>query len=238
MTTGANKRQRKRQNSGGNSSMYSTTVVKAPVASGSLMRRTRVPQIRTTSECTLINNTEPLASMDMIASGAVQTKRLIFHPAAFPWLTSIANCYSRFKWRSLEFIYIPTCPTSTEGYHNLYLGYDFLDPEPISMQQAEEAYRSISHPVWSGAEGATTMQNGNHGAGAVVCKVDAGRINNYYRFTNITNFNALSPIDKNILCPGYCQSTTVNGAPFLNAGRVYCKYSIELVEPIATTLNP
>jgi hypothetical protein len=176
--------------------------------------------------------------MDMITGGSVQTKRLIFHPAAFPWLSSIASCYSRFRWKSLEFIYIPTCPTSTEGYHNLYLGYDFLDPEPTSMQQAEEAYRSVSHPVWSGAEGATTMQNGRHGAGAVVCKVDIKRINNFYRFTTITGFNALTSINKNIMCPGYCQSTTVNGAAFVNVGRVYCRYTIEMVEPISTTLNP
>jgi len=218
--------------------MYSTTVVKAPVASGSLLRRTRVPQIRTTSEGTIISNTEPLVSMDMLASGAVQTKRLIFHPSAFPWLASLAGSYSRFRWKLLEFIYIPTCPTSTEGYHNLYLGYDFLDPEPTSMQQAEEAYRSISHPIWSGAEGATSMQTGRHGAGAVVCTVDTTRINNYYRFTTLTSFNALTAINKNIMCPGYCQSTTVNGAPFVNAGRIYCRYTIELVEPIPSALNP
>lgn len=76
---------------------------------------------------------------------------LDFNPGTanlFPWLSSIADCYERFKFHSLQFDLLPSAPTSTAGRLYVAVDYDYDDPVPTTKQVMMANRTAWETPVW------------------------------------------------------------------------------------------
>lgn len=224
---------------------YGSTSITAPISGSSIVRRKlQIPKIITSNSSTFVCNTELANNVVGIALGAFFTVRESLYPPYVGWLSGVAVNYSKWRWVYLRAIYIPLCPTTTTGQVVLSLGYDFNDTVP-TLNTAQQAYRSVSTPPWGGFEGTMLMNSpqAKPGAGSVVVDVDTSRFGSgsaltYYRFVNQTTFGAANANDKNIYCPAYLDYSTFGG-PAVQAtfGNIYWEYCIELIEPIAASVN-
>lgn len=65
------------------------------------------------------------------------------------WLVPIAKDYEMYRYTSLEFEYIPSCPTSTPGNICMFLDYDPLDDNRgISYGQASMMADAVASQCW------------------------------------------------------------------------------------------
>jgi len=160
-------------------------------------------------------------------------------------VNAIAVSYSKFRFLKLRFIYIPQCPTTTSGEVVLSTGYDYLDPAPASVNNAQMSYGSVTSPLWAGAAGSCLLgiERRPIPDEAVVVDFDVNRFGYargpaYYRYMTLAGFGALSPSDRNVYSPCYLDVSTVGGpAVGITAGTIFVEYEIELVEPISGVLN-
>lgn len=69
--------------------------------------------------------------------------------ATFPWLSSIALHYDSYKIISLEFEYIPTCPTITPGAICIAYDVDTKDSTPTALESLQQCMYSQTGPVYT-----------------------------------------------------------------------------------------
>lgn len=221
-----------------------TTPVSAPAAGTAIVRRTGLPpRISTTGSSTVICNTELLYAAVTTSTFSNSQQALI--PGNINWINGIADNYNKWRWLYLRVIYIPSCPTSTSGTVTLGMNYDTTDVQPGSNITAQQAYKSVTGPVWAGWEGSSLLQSygGKMVPGAIAIDVDIDRLGgpigpSYYRYVTITNYTAMTAIDKNLYSPCLVNIST-NGGPTVSvaAGNVFVEYCCELIEPESQILN-
>lgn len=70
-------------------------------------------------------------------------------PGTFPWLSSIADSYE--KWRPVEvrMVYVPMVSTNTAGNIIMACDYDATDQLPTTSVGLEQNKTAVSGPVWS-----------------------------------------------------------------------------------------
>lgn len=99
----------------------------------------RAPKITTRGAVTSVKHTELLTSILAQEGGAyaVITDRFINPgiPATFPWLSAIANRFDSYTFRKLEFEYIPSCGTTTDGNVFGFVEFDSLDNAPTNLEE-------------------------------------------------------------------------------------------------------
>lgn len=218
--------------------------LQAPTAGSAIVRRgENVPQITQKGNTTTICNTEQLATVVTAAAGAFATARAVLLPGNFQWLSGVASSFSKWRWRYLRLIYIPTCPATTTGQVAMGLGYSHLDLPPISMLQATAVHESTTGPVWAGYEGSTLLNQFGKpaGQGAVVTELDINRLGGamgtaWYRYITTTIFGPLPNTEKDIYSPGYVDISSAGGLAG-QVGVVYVEYCIDLIEPTIAVLN-
>nr|UHS72239.1 MAG: putative coat protein [Macanavirus sp.] len=218
-------------------------VVTAPVAGTAIYTRRYNPQFTMSDMGMIICNTELLTAVSSTAAFANSRAALI--PSNLSWLEGVANNFSKWRWLYLRFIYIPVCPTSTQGQVVLGFSYDHNDNAPASVAAAQQAYQSVTAPYWAGWEGSALLQNFNIPAmpGAICSTLDVRRLGGplgdaFYRFANLGNFGGFSNTIKNIYSPGILDITTTGG-PVVSvlAGNIFAEYAIEVIEPVNPTAN-
>ncbi len=214
--------------------------VTAPSAGGAI-RRMRIPKIVQNQERMIINHCEPILNPPGGAAGIFASTSTSLIPAAFPWLSGVAANFSRFKWHSLELVYIPVVPTSAPGEMAMGLIYDRQDTSPTTITQVETLFHSVSTPVWGGYEGSPllSMDRALHSCpGAVCLSVDIPRLDyNYYKFVTLAAFNALGANDQNLYAPATIFAATLGAGSTATQGRIYGRYRVELVDPIPSALQ-
>jgi len=68
----------------------------------------------------------------------------------FPWLANIAQNYEQYVWNSLDWEYVPRCPSNTAGSLYMATSYDAKDYPPFDTSDKMGTYRnSISSGVWA-----------------------------------------------------------------------------------------
>lgn len=236
------RRRRRRVRSGNVASNGSTTMVSAPSAGSALVRRAaQVPRMLTSGEATRVCNTEMISAITnplAFAQGDVY-----MHPAFFPWLKTVAAGFSKWRWIRLRFIYIPVCPTNTAGQLVLGLAYDVSDNAPTTSVQLQQAYKSVTSPVWAGFEGSALMNNMDARTqafpGAVALDVDTARLGTpYYRFQSNTDILAMSLPEQDVFVPGRIFFAREGGvATPVTVGNLFAQYEVELIEPVAPEMN-
>jgi len=68
----------------------------------------------------------------------------------FPWLSQIAPCYERFRFKSVSFEFIPSQPTTTAGRYYAAVDYDYDDAVATSKEGLMGNCTAVEAPVWQG----------------------------------------------------------------------------------------
>lgn len=213
--------------------------VTAPAAGGVISTRRRVPRITTTNEQTVVRNTEIISAINSAALGAYSATTVTVIPSNLSWLAGLSDLYSKYRWRKLRFIYIPVCPTSTQGNISMSLSFDRIDTQPTSITQMQQGYRAITFPPYAGYDGAMALSSFGNIPGMVVVDVDCARMDKlWYPNVTLATFLAMATNIQN----GYCGVTLFTAsdqgpAAATNLGQVFCQYEIEFIEPVNPTVN-
>jgi hypothetical protein len=154
-----------------------------------------------------------------------------------PWLATIALNYSKFKWKSLRFIYVPSVPTSIPGSAYINMSYDPSDTPPASLADVAVSDSSSIGPVWVGG-GINSEKAFRPNLGideAIFVDVDCKTLTQPYYY--VRKQAGLDADSKPLVV--YCGTQgALNGASnYGGTGQLYVAYTVELFEPVASTLN-
>lgn len=211
----------------------------APVAGSVIYSRPRIPQFRSTQQSTIVCNTELVSNITQSAAGAFNFTAQPLIPSFGAWLASIADNYSKFRWLDCSIIYIPKCPTSTQGSVCMAIVYDAQDTVPTSRVQVSQCYQSITFPPYAGYGGASVLNHKGNGGESLVSTLDVNRVDKrWYPTIGNAAFTALTSLDKNQYCPATALIATDGGAATgVAIGDIFMRYTIEFIEPINPTIN-
>lgn len=126
--------------------------VRAPVAVGnSVSRRGPISQPLKRGGIRLVNR--ELVQGDLTGTGANWYKlvNLELNPGlkqTFPWLSTVAQNYTEYRFKRLTVIYVPTCPTTVSGDIYITPLYDPSQPFPTSENEAADAIDTKSGSVF------------------------------------------------------------------------------------------
>lgn len=228
---------RQRRVSRGSPSMVGYEIT-APIAGSVVTSRPRVPRLISTANSAIVSNTEVIVNMTLPALGAFSTFNLALIPGVPNWLAGVGDLYSKFRWRSIEVIYIPTCPTTVQGKICLALGYDRLDAAPTSAANLSQNYKAITFPPYAGYGGAGALA-GLSSPEAIIVKADPSRFDKpwYPTIANAT-FGPLAGNLQNQYCPATIFAAVEGGpAAATVVGDLYYRYVCEFIEPVNPQMN-
>ncbi|CAA59981.1 capsid protein [Olive latent virus 1] len=211
----------------------------APVAGGVISTEGHVPRITTTNEQTVVRNTEIISAINSAALGAIFGNYVTVIPSNLSWLAGLSDLYSKYRWRKLRFIYLPVCPTSTQGNVSMSLSFDRIDTQPTSITQMQQGYRAITFPPYAGYDGAMALASFGNIPGMVVVDVDCARMDKlWYPNVTLATFLAMAPTSRTDTCGVTLFTASDQGpAAATNFGQVFCQYEIEFIEPVNPTVN-
>lgn len=69
----------------------------------------------------------------------------------YPWLSTIAQNYQKFRWKFLRYIYVPQCATTTPGSIWMQMYNDPFDSAPTSLAQVTAGSSSVVGNAWFGS---------------------------------------------------------------------------------------
>jgi hypothetical protein len=135
----------------------------------------------------------------------------------FPWLTSVAAAFEKYRFQALRIVYAPRCPTTMGGSVVLCVDFDAADPPPASRPVAQTYACCVDTNAWSEA----------------VLTLPHSRISRelYTRFGSVPSNTDIKTYDIGTLYIGSMTSSTTT-----NLGSVYLEYELELIEPQASGL--
>lgn len=100
-----------------------------------------------------IHQEERIASVSGPTSGtSFNAKKYVINPAdttTFPWLSSIAALFDKYKFHKLEFRYITSCSTSTAGNVSLAVDFDTLDSTPTTGSAMSNLAKFNTFAAWA-----------------------------------------------------------------------------------------
>jgi len=133
----------------------------------------------------------------------------------FPWLSTIAQNYERYKFQMLKFHFRTGAPTSTPGNIGMYVDYDATDPAPTSKLVAYANRNYSDGPIWANSTFVATRE-------------DLDRLPSYYVFDgNTTEIDhALDLSDLGVLNV----ITSMDSSPNLS-GELFVEYEVRLMTP-------
>lgn len=232
---GGNPSKRRKIDNGGGMVSRPITV---PIAGGQIITRPRAPRFMSTNGSTIVINSETIVNMTSAALGAFSTFNLPLISGLPPWLAGLGDLFSKWRWRDIEVIYVPSCPTTTSGKVCMALSYDRLDAPPVSFANLTQNYRAITFPVYAGFSGSAGL-SGPTNSNTMCVRGDVTRFEKPW-YSNVANaaFAALPANVQNQYCPATIH-VAVEGGPAAATiiGDLYFKYTIEFIEPINPTMN-
>lgn len=215
----------------------------APVAMGGITtkQQSAMPLFAGIGRRMIVQNYELVSSYASFATdtfASLQTGKTC-NPgiASFvPWLSAIALSYSKFRWKSLRFIYVPKVSTTTPGQVYINISYDPADGNPTTLAQVAVADSSSIGPTWIGG-GINQEKAFRSDLGvdeAVFVDVDVKSLTQPYYYVRLQGG---LDADSKPLVVWYGSTGALNGATYGNTGDLYVAYTIELFEPVAPALN-
>jgi len=155
-TNSKNQAPKKRQGSRNQNMQRSSTIGGFPTATVAAARtqsvRMGLPKFsKGATGSTIIRHKELIGPVTGQAAQFRVDKRLRINPASkvtFPWLSTIANSFETYKFRRLEFKYIPRCSTASVGTILMAPDYDAADRVVISEVEAAMNVDSIEGAFW------------------------------------------------------------------------------------------
>jgi len=130
--------------------MNRAMVTNAPVAKSLKVRRQTKPMTRQLGNGVVITHTEMIST---VLTGTPSSNVTAFHvdayrinpgvPSVFPWLSSVAVNYEKYRFKKLVFCGIPLVATNTSGRYGIGMDYDSTDAAPATRQE----FYALSHQV-------------------------------------------------------------------------------------------
>lgn len=191
--------------------------VKAPVATGRRAYDERPIFTTLPNGGTRIHHTEYVTDFVSTTSGYSAIKHVVnpFNTVLFPWLSSLARSYERYRFTSLSFHYYQECPTSMPGSIMMMFDVDPTDGIPLTKQEFLTHDNKARGSAWL----STSLK---------VNKSTLNRLKSWYlRRSNATTAGlALSDLDVGNFFFG---SYGVNANTLM--GELSVEYTIELLNP-------
>lgn len=216
----------------------------APAAMGGITskQRSMLPLVAGSGTRMVVQNYELIASLKGFATDTFASllSSYTVNPgiAGFvPWLSGLALQYSKFRWLTLRFIYVPKVATSIPGQAFIQVTYDPADSSPTSIADVAVSDSSSIGPTWIG--GGINQEKAFRATmnidDAIFVDVDCKRLTQpYYYVRKQAGLDAdTKPC---VLYFGSAGALTGVGA-YGATGDVYVAYSVELLEPVQAALN-
>jgi hypothetical protein len=227
-----------------------STRISANTSDGIIARTmNRPPQIYVQRDATIVCNSEQvvLVQSNVTTDAPGHPVRVPIYPPQTQWLNNLALNYSKYRFKKLVMVYVPSCSTATSGSFTMALGYDYNDQAPSTSQQITTFYRSVTAPIWGGADGTSMVSSENINRRintGVYIEFDTTRVAlNWYPYVTQTEFNASTTSAQNTLSPAYLTYYT-SGAPTTSGstspitfGVIYWNYELEMIEPMNAALQ-
>jgi hypothetical protein len=158
---------------------------------------------------------------------------------SFPWCSAIALSYSKFRFKFLRYMYIPSVPTSIPGTCYIYTAYDPADGQPASLSDVMTADGSTCGPVWMGG-GLNTekaFRNNMSIADAVFVDIDLRQLTQPFYY--VRKQAGVTNEDRPLVLYWGSDNTSFAGATTFNLspGNLYVAYIIEFFDPVLASLN-
>lgn len=115
-------------------------------------RKPRLPEMTQRGGRCLVRNYElvttfPTGNTAFQAAGGICNPGLAIN---FPWLSTIAAGFQKFRWQSLRYFFSGSCPTTTTGKTWIQLSYDALDSAPTTLALTMQSEDASTGPAWFG----------------------------------------------------------------------------------------
>jgi hypothetical protein len=177
-----------------------------------------------------LSHTEPFGSISMTALGALNYFGTPMLPWNFPFLLGIAANFSKYTWLRLRVYYVPSCPTTTQGECALGTYFDQQDAIAASFIQVSQMKGGISFPPWGGGP--------EFGKDAVCIEYDVQNFDKpRYNYISQGSWTGLSLSDRNNYTPASLAVASQGSTAASFAGRLWCNYTIRLIDPIPAGVN-
>lgn len=218
------------RNFSSNKRKRTTNIVRAPVTQGGISRNS-MPTMSASGASLRITHCEPFQSQGLTATGTLNTFTTAMIPAVMPYLNGIAGNFGKWRWVRCLVFYVPSCPTSTSGEMAMGQSFDRQDAAAFTYLQCASLNGGVSFPPWAGGP--------PFGPGSVSTFIDCSRFDKpRYAYTSITTFSALTSSDQNNYCPVTLAFASQGSTPAVaTAGRFWCAYTIDLMDPIVAGIN-
>lgn len=175
----------------------------------------------------------------------------------FPWLSSLAKNYNKFRWRSLRYIYVPACSTASAGTEFMYFKYDYLDNAASSLTEVMATENAVMGNVWHGnpINDSTAFAPKLAISENINCELDIGRLSREWYVVRTGN-NAQQPVTSALggvipagltFTPGVIYDDVAQPAVIYYGnygtagtatnGYLFAAYTIEFIEPMLGSLN-
>jgi hypothetical protein len=121
---------------------------KAPVAISKTIRTSK-PKLQTRNGQTVITHREYVGAVSASITGNYATKNC--NPgisSSFPWLSSIAGGYERYKFNRLEYTFVSAAATSERGRVGLAFQYDPSGEDPSSRSEFFSIVPNVEEAPW------------------------------------------------------------------------------------------
>lgn len=198
-----------------------TTRVK-PSSSGKRANRAPVadvPTISGTSRPLRIQETERIGTITANSTaGSFKADGYVLNPAnttTFPWLSSIASLYDKYKFHKLKFSYINNAPTNVAGNVSLAVDFDTLDTSPATSVAMSNLAKFKTFAPWK----SETLEIPVNRRG-----------NNLWLYTEDTQAQANTNVDLKTYNLGKFYVSTEGMSASQVAGYLVVEYDVELLD--------
>jgi len=215
--------------------------------------RMQVPRMRSHSTGLVISNREFLAGIGNPssstayrggASGVIAALgsgpytanygSIYIAPSAFPWLGVISKSYANYKFKKVQFYYVPTIPNTKPGLICL-----------VSFPNADDGPNNVTLSA-----GFTASQIGRNAIQGpawdpnLKLEHDCARYTEYKPNIDYVNIGTSDPTGAGIIPRNYASSGLLlwfydpagtDGVQY--PGRIYCEYEVELMDPVFYTTS-
>lgn len=111
--------------------------------------KTREPRFVNSKNAVRISHTEMLGQISTESAFTVNYYTVnAGDVSTFPWLSSVARRYERYRFIGLKFHFEPTCPTTSRGYFAMYFDYNSTDTYPPDLMSFMSNNGAVTNPVY------------------------------------------------------------------------------------------
>jgi hypothetical protein len=178
-----------------------------------------VPTISGTSRPLRIQETERIGTITANSNaGSFKADGFTINPAnttTFPWLSSIAKLYDKYKFHKLRFSYINNAPTSVAGNVSLAVDFDTLDTSPATSIAMSNLAKFKTFAPWK----SETLEIPVNRRG-----------NNLWLFTEDTQAQSDTKVDLKTYNLGKFYVSTEGMSASQVAGYLVVEYDVELLD--------